>query len=162
MHSVIFRIKRAFLSSTTFLRRTLRAHYGLTQARFDILYLVRNGIIRQCDVRRHLAIASTTLSEMLQTLEKLGLIFRVRDSGDRRTRIIHFTPVGLARTDAVIEQWIGRRAGLRMVRDIFQWKKDPAEAFFQIDNLEGNLGFVEQWFTPHRGINPYPDFHPDD
>jgi DNA-binding MarR family transcriptional regulator len=123
---------------------------------------VRQGYTRQSDVRRQLAITRATMSETLQILEKRGLVTRVRDPHDRRTRIIRFTKEGLERTDACIEQWIGRRAGLRMVRDIFQWKKDPGEAFFQMDQFIGTLGEVERWFTPHRGINPYPEFHPDD
>jgi len=162
MHAVVFGIKRAFLSSTTFLRRTLRAHYGLTQARVDVLYVVHKGMNRQSEVRHRLAISSATLSEMLQTLEKLGFIWRQVDPDDRRRRIIHFTEKGLERIKAVVEDWILHRAGLRMVRDIFQWKRDPDEAFHEIDQFEGRVLRIERWFAPVMAKNPYPDFHPDD
>jgi len=162
MHNIVFGIKRAFLTSTTFLRRSLRRHFGLTQARFDILYLVRKGYEDQPQVRRELGITSSTISEMLRTLELLGLVWRSPKPGDRRARVIHFTPEGRKRTDAVIEQWINRRAGYRMIRDIFQWNRDPDKAFHVIDIFGYHLSVTERWFAPTMAHNPYPDFHPDD
>jgi len=162
MHRITFGIKRAFLTSTTFLRRSLRRHFGLTQARFDILYLVRKGYEDQLQVRRELGITSSTISEMLRTLELLGLVWRSPKPTDRRARVIHFTPEGRKKTDAVIEQWLKRRAGYRMIRDIFQWNRDPDEAFHVIDIFGHYLSVTERWFAPTMAHNPYPDFHPDD
>ena len=73
MHPIVHGIKRAFLSSTTFLRRKLRRAFGLTQARFDVLYLVYKGHLDQLEIRQKLGLTSSTISEMLQTLEKLLL-----------------------------------------------------------------------------------------
>ena len=162
MHGIVFGIKRAFLTSTTFLRRSLRRHFGLTQARFDILYLVRKGHRDQLDVRRQLGITSSTISEMLRTLELLGLVWRRPNPEDRRARIIEFTPEGRKRTDAVIEQWITHRAGYRMIRNIFDWNADPDGAFRTIDMFGYYLDTTERWFAPSMAHNPYPDFHPDD
>jgi len=162
MHSVVFGIKRAFLSSTTFLRRTLRAHYGLTQARVDILYLAHIGVTRQSDVCKHLALSRATISETLQILEKLGFVWRRVDSFDRRQRIIEFTEKGLERIKDVVEDWVLHRAGLRMVRNIFEWKRDPDLAFRDIDVFEGRVLQIERWFAPTMAQNPYPDFDPDD
>jgi DNA-binding MarR family transcriptional regulator len=161
MHPVIFGIKRVYLASTNFLRRQLRRHFGLTQARFDILYLVYQGRCAQKEVRRLLGVASATLSEALQTLERLGLITRRPHWTDGRARRIELTAEGRKRTAACVEQWITHRAGYRMVREIFGHRKDPEGAFFEIDRFEGYLSATEHWFTGSV-LTLYPDFHPDD
>ena len=163
MHPVVFGIKRAFLTSTTFLRRKLRRAFNLTQARFDVLYLVHKGHCTQLEIRRLLGLTSSTISEMLQTLERLLLVTRTTSSTDRRANIVHLTDEGRRRTLACIELWITSRAGLRMVRAIFNYKRDPDLAFRQFDDFDSYLFMTEGWFTPvaqNRGL--YPAFHPDD
>jgi len=163
MHPVVFGIKRAFLTSTTFLRRKLRRAFNLTQARFDVLYLVHKGHLAQLEIRRLLGLTSSTISEMLQTLERLLLVTRTTSSTDRRANVVRLTEEGRRRTLACIELWITSRAGLRMVRAAFRYNQAPDRAFRQIDDFDGYLQMTEAWFTPvagDRGL--YPAFHPDD
>jgi DNA-binding MarR family transcriptional regulator len=163
MHPYIFGIKRAFLSSTTFLRRSLRRHYGLTQARFDILYLVKKGYFHQLAIRRALGLTSSTISEMMRTLERLGLLWRRPNPDDRRGRLVYLTLDGDRRTTACIEQWIKHKAGLRMVRRIFGWKHHPDYAFECLETTKGMLFHTEGWFTPNvANACIYPEWHPDD
>jgi len=164
MHPIVYGIKRAFLSSTTFLRRKLRRAFGLTQARFDVLYLVHKGHEDQLEIRRKLGLTSSTISEMLQTLEKLLLVTRKTKDTDRRARVVHLTAEGKRRTVACIEAWLTHRAGLRMVRNAFDWNKDPDHAFRQMDDFESRLLMLEEWFiTPVASARLlYPGFHPDD
>jgi DNA-binding MarR family transcriptional regulator len=161
MHPVVFGIKRAYLTSTNFLRRQLRRHFGLTQARFDILYLVHEGHEAQMEVRRLLGVTSSTISEALQTLERLGLVTRHPHHTDGRARRIALTAEGRKRTAACIEQWVTHRAGLRMVRNIFDWKSDPAEAFHRIEDCVGYLCWIQRWFSG-SALYLYPEWHPDD
>jgi DNA-binding MarR family transcriptional regulator len=164
MHPLVFGLKRAHLSTTNFLRRKLRRAFKLTPARFDVLYLVHRAddFIRQSHIRRVLALASSTMTEMLQTLERLGLLVRSRCSIDRRQRWVQLTKLGRQRTAACVEQWITRKAGLRMMRHVFSWKNHPDRAFRAMDDFEGCLAITERWFTPFVGRNPYPGYHPDD
>jgi len=164
MHPIVYGIKRAFLSSTTFLRRKLRRAFGLTQARFDVLYLVHQGHRDQLEIRRMLGLTSSTISEMLQTLEKLLLVTRKVKDTDRRARVVELTTEGRRRTGACIEAWLPNRAGLRMMRNVFNWKRDRDRAFHRMDDFETQLREIEEWF-----IHPvaserllYPGFHPDD
>jgi DNA-binding MarR family transcriptional regulator len=162
MHPITFRIKRAFLASTNFLRRSLRYHHGLTQARFEVLFYVHHGYCDQSRLRRALCLAPSTLTEALQTLERLGLVSRTPNPADRRTRIIQLTKEGLRRTKACIEQWIDSRAGIRMMRNVFRWKRDPNVAFCQMEDFESFLRVSERWFSGKVALDLYPSFHPDD
>jgi DNA-binding MarR family transcriptional regulator len=162
MHPITFGLKRAFLTSTTFLRRQLRRHFKLTPARFDVLYLVYRGTTRQRDIRRLLGLTSSTISEMLQTLERLRLVWRKRSYTDGRARVVQLTAKGLTRTAACAQQWITYRAGLRMVRNMFFWKNDPDRAFTMIDDYESSLIMTQQWFTGTYCFSIYPGWHPDD
>lgn len=162
MHPITFGLKRAFLTSTTFLRRQLRRHFKLTPARFDVLYLVYKGNHSQFEIRRMLGLTSSTISEMFQTLERLGLVWRKRQDTDRRARLAYLTDEGKRRTAACTEQWITYRASLRMIRNMFGWKEDPATAFRMIDDFESYLTIAEAWFTPSFCYSIYPGWHPDD
>jgi DNA-binding MarR family transcriptional regulator len=160
MHPIIFGLKRAHLSATNFLRRKLRRAFGLTQARFDVLYLILRGYDRQRDVRRILALASSTISEMFETLERLGLILRSRCGRDRRARLAALTEEGKKVSIACTDAWIYRRAGVRMMRNIFNWERDSSRALRQMDDFGGHLLGVESWFAPFVSENPYPAFQP--
>jgi DNA-binding MarR family transcriptional regulator len=98
MDTILFSLKRAFHKSVAFGKQILR-HFGLTPSRFDILYILGGSDSAlgsyQCDIRRMLGIAGSTLSRMIDALEELGFVTRSRAIYDRRKCTIRLTEKGL-------------------------------------------------------------------
>jgi DNA-binding MarR family transcriptional regulator len=96
MNAIFFGLKRAYHGTLRITRGTL-ANLGLTAARFDLLYAVRRTKSRmsQRDLRGTLGVSAPTVSRMLASLEKLGLIRRERSTVDRRARVVILTKAGL-------------------------------------------------------------------
>ena len=100
MHQIVFSTKRTFHG---FLRgtRKLLASFGLTAARFDLLYVVQDGqrwhsgprSARQSDIVRKLGVTRSVVSRMVRSLEALGLVTR-EVAGDARTRTVTLTEKG--------------------------------------------------------------------
>ncbi len=94
---VFFTIKRAYYATLRLTRRALRA-MGLTAARFDVLdalYRLGTGCAHfQSDLRRGLGVARATISEMMRSLQKVGLVSRRRVG---REVIVALTPEGRRR-----------------------------------------------------------------
>ena len=71
------------------------ARHGLTAARFDMLYAVRErGDLPQCELRRALGVSGATVSRMVTSLVELGLLARKTTSEDLRLRIVRLTKAG--------------------------------------------------------------------
>ena len=95
MHKVFFGLKRAHHSVLRVTRAAL-ARMGLTAARFDMLYAVRerrNGV-DQRNLQRRLGVGRSTVSRMLASLEGLGLVKRSVAAHDRRRRLVKLTTKG--------------------------------------------------------------------
>jgi DNA-binding MarR family transcriptional regulator len=101
MHVLFFQMKRAYHSTLRLGHRLLSA-FGLTPARFDLLYVImhrRWGArrsegarrITQREIRNVLGVSAPTVSRMLDALEDLGLVRRRRCEGDRRENWVHPT-----------------------------------------------------------------------
>jgi DNA-binding MarR family transcriptional regulator len=102
---LFFDLKRAFHGTLRVFRRAL-ARFGLTAARFDLLYIVKKeGGLLQRELQRALGVAAPTVSRMLASLEELGLVVREVDEEDRRQRYVELTKAG-------------RRAVLRAARSL--------------------------------------------
>jgi DNA-binding MarR family transcriptional regulator len=88
---------------------------GLTLSRSKLLSeLGRNGAVSQSSLATTFGLAARTVTELVDTLERDGLVERRSDPGDRRVRQIHLTPAGeVARAQAVAirEQVINRALG---------------------------------------------------
>ncbi len=97
MDPLFFTIKRAYYATLRLTRRALAA-MGLTAARFDLLdalYRLGTGAVNlQSNLRRGLGVARSTISRMMISLERLGLITRRRDGRDC---IVKLTPEGRRR-----------------------------------------------------------------
>jgi len=72
------------------------ATIDMTSARHHILQGIRTRTRLQSQMRRMLGLARSTLSEMLKRLEQLGFVRREIPIEDRRQRIVHITPSGIA------------------------------------------------------------------
>ncbi|MEZ4259524.1 MAG: MarR family transcriptional regulator [Polyangiaceae bacterium] len=85
MLELLFSFKRVYLTGQRHLIAALRA-YGLTPARLDVMRMVLEGIRTQRDLRRALGIARSTISRMLTSMEKRGLIVRTSRAPQRATK----------------------------------------------------------------------------
>ena len=97
MHNVFFGFKRAH-HATLGLTRNILKRMGLTAARFDMLYALKDSRLGmlQSRLRRLLGVSRTTVSRMLASLEQLGMLTRKPSWSDRRTREVLLTPRGRA------------------------------------------------------------------
>jgi DNA-binding MarR family transcriptional regulator len=95
MDAVFFSLKRGF-HATLRCGRPLLARFGLTPARFDVLYALSDSRISttQSELRKALGVARATLCEMLGALERLKWIIRSRDRNDRRTHQVTLSAAG--------------------------------------------------------------------
>jgi DNA-binding MarR family transcriptional regulator len=98
MHTIFFGLKRAH-HATLRLTRVPIAAMGLTAARFDLLYVLRRnrGGVMQTALRRVLGVCRATVSKMLGSLEKLGLVRRRFSIVDRRQKVVSLTKLGRLR-----------------------------------------------------------------
>ena len=97
MHTTAFALKRGFQSWIRH-ARPLTLFFGLTPARYDMLFAIREapGPLLQSSLRRILGVTAPTISTMLASLEDLGLVHRRIDPTDRRQRIVELTAEGRA------------------------------------------------------------------
>jgi DNA-binding MarR family transcriptional regulator len=95
MHVVFFGLKRAYHGTLRVTREPLR-DVGLTPARFDLLYAVKEcpGGVLQSALRKILGVCRATVSKMLISLEQIGLVKRTVYKYDRRQRLVRLTGHG--------------------------------------------------------------------
>jgi DNA-binding MarR family transcriptional regulator len=106
MHIVFFGLKRAHHGVLRVTRRAL-AELGLTAARFDMLYAVRERQgLPQGELCRALGVSGATVSRMVTSLVELGLLAREAMSGDRRVRLVKLTAQGRRSIDAAIHKFM--------------------------------------------------------
>lgn len=86
-------LKKAYLALRHALDRTVKS-FNLTSAQFDVLQLLmhnRDGLEHR-ELQRLLAIASPTLTNIVDVLEREGHVERRAHSADARTKTIHLSP----------------------------------------------------------------------
>jgi DNA-binding MarR family transcriptional regulator len=151
MHGTLFGLKRAYWGSLGVTRKRLK-ELGLTAARFDLLYVLRQkrGPLRQRVLTRTLGVTHPVVSRMLKSLQTLGLTTRARRDADRREWIISLTPAGRALIHKAFFEFIFRRRAARIVEEGLCPGMPPddnraIEASFRrydFDILLGNLRYV--------------------
>lgn len=74
----------------------LASHFGMTETMFDILYFVRenDGGYTQVQLCESLHLRKQTVNSALKKLEKDGVICLSQDSGNKKSKTIHFTEKG--------------------------------------------------------------------
>ena len=141
MDEIIFGMKRGHLASARFGHRLL-APFGLTPARFDMLYALQNVGLYQTQLAQMLGVARSTVSRMLAALEKLGWVCRFRL---RNMRIVSLTRAGAALLARAIKRVCGRRRPFRMVmQSIRDGSKVPD--FVRHDAVVGTLHRLRRTF----------------
>ena len=89
-------LKRAYLALRRALEETLRP-FNLTAAQFDVLQvLMHEGETEHGELQRRLSVASPTLSNVLDVLEREGHVSRRTSRGDARAKSIRLTEAALA------------------------------------------------------------------
>jgi len=87
------------------------AHHGLNQARLIVLVLLdgaENGSLRSSELAEHAKVSRATITGLLDTMEKAGLIARAADPHDRRAWNVKITPKGetlLSKVQPLLMQW---------------------------------------------------------
>jgi len=78
---------------------------GQSSARMEALAAIINSpsLSAQVDIARRLRIEGPTMTRMLDTLEKDGLVERLADPADRRTKQLRLTPAGEKALAAMFE-----------------------------------------------------------
>jgi DNA-binding MarR family transcriptional regulator len=167
MHTIFFGLKRAH-HSTMGLTRGMLASRGLTPARFDLLYALkrrRQGVM-QSALRRLLGVCRATVSRMLGSLEKLGLVRRTISPLDRRRKIVELTNRGrwrIARAHFEFTRsgWaqLAVDSALGAEGQSFRWY-DEADCIEATSQLDGQLTAIRTSFGD-RATLEYPR-RPDD
>ena len=112
MNAIFFGCKRAFHGFLHITRPWLR-DLGLTAARFDMLTAIWKSYghgIGQRELVDMLGVTAATISRMLKSLEKLGLLTRTRPSNDLRRRDVQLTAKGITTIRRATRCFIGSGA----------------------------------------------------
>jgi DNA-binding MarR family transcriptional regulator len=167
MNAIAFGTKRAFHAFLRFGRKHF-ARFGLTAARFDLMYAV-HGDPRskqsygrlQKDLPARLGVTAGVVSRMLRSLEELGLISREPPSEDRRQRHVTLTHAGVT---CLRDVW---SLLVRLVRR-FVWEAicfgrhdDPEQRLMRMAELESYLDVLRRDFGDTATLY-YRWGHPDD
>jgi DNA-binding MarR family transcriptional regulator len=136
MHAIFFGLKRAH-HGTLRVTRDVLARMGLTAARFDMLYAIkqRSRAMLQSALGRILGVCRATVSRMLKSLEELGLVLRKDDPHDRRQRVVTLTTLGRWRI-AYAHRHITRRGWAQLA----------------VDSALGGEGSKYHWYVPEECI----------
>ncbi len=164
MHFLAFAFKRAHYASLR-ASRGYAARFGLTPARFDMLYAVK-GCRGRCQawIARTLGLSTVTVSRMLRVLEALGFVRRERLSQDSRKIKASLTRKGRRRLFGVLT--ILKARPLQRTYERALHPKRRAQTFFAVDGLAGTVSRIQRelsCLTPEeRAQLRYPTWHPDD
>jgi DNA-binding MarR family transcriptional regulator len=133
MHPVSFRLKRAHLCAVAFGRKAVERVGGMTPARFDVLYAIRQSALcvgplfpplmwgrTQKELTRLLGLSRATVSKMLKRLEEMGWIRRQPAADDRRVKYVTLTKEGLRRTWRAMRRVFRGRILLKKYEDLFR------------------------------------------
>lgn len=119
MHPMFFGIKRVHLRTLAVSRALLQKRVPLTPARFDMIRIVELHTegIPQRNIQYLLGVSAPTVSRMLKSLERLGMIVRRPWERDRRSLYVRLTERGrevvrVAR-EALVDSGIAERFSLR-------------------------------------------------
>jgi DNA-binding MarR family transcriptional regulator len=163
MNAIYFGCKRAFHGCLRVTRPWFK-NLGLTAARFDMLTAIREHPYSalQSSLRRVLGVTAPTVSRMLRSLEKLGLIERTRCEVDRRQRQVTLTAAGLKSLRRATAAFIGSGATQLAVDCALAGEHfyDESRCMVEMDNAESVLVRLRDAFRDFATL--YYPWHPDD
>jgi DNA-binding MarR family transcriptional regulator len=169
MNAHFFGTKRAFHAVLRILRKPLES-FGLTAARYDMLYAI-NGrvpkglepshrIAEQSELPDALGVHKSVVSRMLRSLEQLGLVTRERGVGDRRHLRVELTDAGVARLRDAARCLARASQRLLCMAICFGRRRNPYERFRHLDAYESYLMAIRMKYGDSSWLK-YP-WHADD
>jgi DNA-binding MarR family transcriptional regulator len=161
MHFLAFQFKRAHYTALR-ISRPIAAKFGLTPARFDMLYTIRyERRVSQAEVARALGVSGVTVSRMLRKLEGLGLVRRLTDKCiDGRMKRPRLTRLGRQRLFLTLGVLKSRLLQRKFMRASL-WQSVSEDAFMAVDDLYTSVCAMIQRLGDRATIT-YPTWHPDD
>jgi len=158
MHDIAIATKRAHLRTTHHLRHYAAA-FGLTPARYDLMFAISQmALCYQDRLWRKFHVSRATISRMLGSLEKLGLLRRTRNR-KRGSRWVELTAKGrrVIRDAARACQ----RSLCRLFEELFGPRKRLYHYAVEVEDLEQSILGVATFFGD-RSFYHYGYGHPDD
>ncbi len=168
MDQIFFGLKRAF-HRTLRVGQELTAEFGLTPARFDLLWAMRNwqytcgAPLSQRQLRDILGVSAATLSRMLRALEKLWLVWRgPREGALKSSRELCLTPRGLMLIRGAAKRLYRSGRARRIIDRAMRWwpKSTKREDFEHREYLDDTLQQIRTSLGD-PAWHSYP-WHPDD
>jgi DNA-binding MarR family transcriptional regulator len=157
-----------FLFAEAGVHATLRcgpalAPFGLTPARFDVLYALTESCVpkTQSGLRRAFGLARATICEMLATLEKLGWVVRSRNRDDRRTFNVSLTDRGRALLERAYEGLVGSGAVPLAVESALSRGNALVDVFPIREQLEELCTCIRRFFGD-ASVRELYQWHPDE
>jgi DNA-binding MarR family transcriptional regulator len=172
MNAHFFGTKRAFHAILRIMRKPL-ASFGLTAARYDMLYAIFGRIPRvgadpddhdysplQSELTEKLGVHRSVVNRMLRSLEQIGLVQRERLYGDGRQREVRLTAAGIERLRDAARCLARASVRLLCMAICFGKGRDPDERFRHMCDYEDYLIGIGKHFGDTACL-AYP-WHPDD
>jgi DNA-binding MarR family transcriptional regulator len=163
-----FGTKRAFHGILRIMRKPLGS-FGLTSARYDMLYAIFGGVPRvdrdgslrlQSELPRNLGVHKSVVSRMLGSLEQLGLVARGRSFADGRKRRVWLTEAGLKRLREATRCLARASRRLLCMAICFGRDRDAYQRFRQMSAYDSYLRAVRREFGDTASVGYR--WHPDD
>lgn len=161
MHALSFALKRAHLTATA-VGRHLLAPFGLTPARFDLLFILLRSSLppRQVDLCAALGLSRATVCRCVARLEQLGLVRRRRSTFDRRSHRLELTDFAASLLRRAVAYIIG--GGYLEVAYQCALARGPSDAaFFVVESTLDDVRAVAKNFGD-RSTLFYLTGHPDE
>jgi len=163
MNAIVFGTKRAFHSCLRITRPWL-TRLGLPAARFDMLTAVWRHPVgaMQRNLRAMLGVSAPTISRMLRSLERLGLVERRRSAVDRRQLHVQLTAAGLTQIRRATSVLVTSGA-VQLAVDVALTRNrvhDESCCMREMAHAESILDRMRTAFCDHAVLH-YP-WHPDD
>ena len=71
-------------------------HAWYAEARSSVVPYIGQDGIRQADLVRRMGLTKQAVQQLVDDLERAGIVERIPDPTDKRGKIVHFTTIGLA------------------------------------------------------------------
>ena len=178
VHDVTWNLRSMALAALK-LRRGLFERWGLTPARFDMLFAIRcqrQGWYPQRNLRELLGVGASTISRMIDSLVEIGFLRRRRVEGDARRRELSITKHGKRTLRCMFENIIGSGLARKIVGELLsndpdgthsteEQRADAISSFtvvtsYFMQNLECAAQFV--YGEPDSWPPPTKIFYPED
>lgn len=135
MKKIAILIKKSSLEFDKIANKALQP-FGITHTQFLILkflYLNEEKIVKQIDLEKHLSMSNPTITGILKNMEKSGLIERVENPEDKRSRRILLTPKSVRLKPDLFQ--LGDRLEAELTKNLSEEEK--AQAIILLSKMLG-------------------------